>query len=109
MNFEHEGSLTDISNDELGLASRYVSENNVQLKNVVTVDACGIRSISPLLMPARYDLTFCFGPLCPFPFGCGQIKLLIGHIDIVKPGGFIRAAFVTMFTYLREVVEKNAA
>ena len=105
----HEVSLTDISGGELELVSCHASENSVRFQDVVTADARDIRNVPELFKTMHYDLILCLGPLYHLLSGSERLKLLKDCIDMVKPEGYIFAAFVTMFAHLRDVAKKDPA
>lgn len=100
-------TLSDISTSELDLAAVYAKENGVELAGIYPLDARDVRSNDLVFQEDHYDMILCQGPLYHLLEESERVELLEDCAAMVKPGGFVLAAFVTKYAHLRDVAQRD--
>lgn len=103
----HRVTLSDISSSELEQAKLHARESNVDIAHVVQSDARNVKLNAELYKKEHYHIVLCQGPFYHLLDERERYDLLSTLAEVTVPGGFILAAFVTMFAHLRDMANKD--
>jgi len=103
----HRVTLSDISSSELEQAKLHARDSGVEIAHVVQSDARDIKLHADLYKRAPYHIVLCQGPFYHLLNEQERWDLLSTLAEVTMPGGFIFAAFVTMFAHLRDIANKD--
>jgi S-adenosylmethionine-dependent methyltransferase len=103
----HEITLSDISESELEQAKLHARDCNIKIAHVVQSDARDIRLNAELYKKEHFHVVLCQGPFYHLLDQQERYDLLATLAEVTIPGGFILAAFVTMFAHLRDIATKD--
>lgn len=71
------------------------------------MDARKLRSRPELYKPSFYDIVLLPGPLYHILDDAERADVLLAALEMVKPGGFVLAAFVSLNAHLRDVASRD--
>ncbi|KAF2022000.1 S-adenosyl-L-methionine-dependent methyltransferase [Aaosphaeria arxii CBS 175.79] len=105
---EHTVVLSDLSSGNLELARTKAKESGVELDGFIHANALDI-ALHPTLSAScsRFDIVLCLGPMYHLPSYADRTQALENCIVLAKPGGYILAAFVTVYAHLRDVARRE--
>ncbi|THC98240.1 hypothetical protein EYZ11_002242 [Aspergillus tanneri] len=109
----HSVTLVDISQSELVIAESFATESGVTLQAIVQADARTIEVHSEkddpraIFAASSYDLILCQGPMYHLLEESERSKVLCTCTALLRPGGFLLAAFVTQYAHLRDIAQRD--
>lgn len=80
---------------------------SVEFSSSLVLDARKLRSHPEFYKPSFYDIVLLPGPLYHILDDAERADVLLAALEMVKPGGFVLAAFVSRNAHLRDVASRD--
>ncbi|KAK4497786.1 hypothetical protein PRZ48_010439 [Zasmidium cellare] len=103
----HRVSISDISSASANFAVQKAQAANLHFVTSSAFDARSLRSHSEIYKPNHYSLVLLPGPLYHILDEDERCDVLLSALEIVKPGGYVLAAFVTRNAHLRDIAVRD--